>query len=207
MTRKQSGRALLLSAISLVMLGACATIESSVDIAGDAHFGDLSTYAWDPEGRLNFSSTTHPDIVHPVNQQRVRKAIERELDRKGYRLVSNEDADLTVSFTLATREHVQVQQYYDGYARYGFYRQLPGFTRRAYSYPSVANVNTFTEGSLVVDVYDNRAGAPLWHGFAIKRISRADRKDATRLIAESVEKLLAEFPDRATRDPAMISVR
>ncbi|MFB3104454.1 MAG: DUF4136 domain-containing protein [Pseudomonadales bacterium] len=185
----------MLSILAMLTISACATtLTSTVDTADHANLNGFKTYALIDDGRLFNSSTQAPEVVNPLNEQRTRTAITEELERKGYQQASLAQADFVVAFTLGARDRVRVQNYYDdlGYGYYGYHsgfsrfgRGFGGFGRNSVS------VRTFTEGTLVVDIFSNKEA--IWHGSATKRLSR---EGSTRqLIDEAVTTLLAQFPD------------
>ena len=192
----------LLATVVVLTLSACASaIQSTVDVADQADFSNFQTYAWITDESLIARSDATSELGYPLNEQRTRAAVERELARKGYRKVSGAEADFVVSFTVGSR--VRVQQYYNNYG-YSYHGYHHGFTRYGYSrfgypgyghYGSTASVYTFTEGSLVVDIFDNRSKEAIWHGSASKRLSRKDKDNATQLIDQAIASLLIEFPD------------
>ncbi len=193
----------LLATVAVLTLSACASaIQSTVDVADQADFSNFQTYAWITDQSLIARSDATSELGYPLNEQRTRAAVERELARKGYRKVSGTEADFVVSFTVGSR--VRVQQYYNDYG-YSYRGYHHGFTRYGYAgygypgyghYGSTASEYTFTEGSLVVDIFDNRSKEAIWHGSASKRLSRQDKDNATQLINQAITSLLIEFPDR-----------
>lgn len=196
----------LLVTVAALTLSACASssIQSSVDVADQADFSNFQTYAWITDQSLIARSDATSELGYPLNEQRTRAAVERELARKGYRKVSGTEADFVVSFTVGSRDRVRVQQYYNNYG-YSYHGYHHGFTRYGYAgygypgygnYGSTAGVYTFTEGSLVVDIFDNRSKEAIWHGSASKRLSRKDMDNVTQLIDQAIASLLIEFPDR-----------
>ena len=193
-----------LSLLFVLSLSACATpLKSSVDVADNAEFGELKTYAWITDQPLFTSNAASPDVVNPLNEQRIRTAVEEQLENKGYQKVTIGQADFVVAFTLGARDRVRVTQYYNdfGYRYYGYHhgfgrfgRGFGGFGRGFGGFGPSVSVRTFTEGTLVVDIFDNTEKEAIWHGSASKRLSR---DNGTReLIDEAVTVLLAEFPDR-----------
>ncbi len=199
----------LLATVVVLTLNACASaIQSSVDVADQADFSNFQTYAWITDESLIARSDATSELGYPLNEQRTRAAVERELAHKGYRKVSGEEADFVVSFTVGSRDRVVVQQYYNnyGYSYHGYHRGFTpyGYGRFGYAgygypgyghYGSTASVYTFTEGSLVVDIFDNRSKEAIWHGSASKRLSRKDKDNATQLIDQAIASLFIEFPD------------
>ncbi len=192
-----------LSLLFVFSISACATtLKSSVDVAEQAQFGELKTYAWITDQPFFASNAASPEVVNPLNEQRIRAAVEQQLQHKGYRKIAIDKADFVVAFTLGARERVRVQQIYNdfGYRYYGYYHRFSRFSRfsrfgSGYGdfAPSVS-VRTFTEGTLVVDVFENTEKQAIWHGSATKRLSGDDA--TIELIDEAVTALLAEFPDR-----------
>jgi len=173
----------LLATVVVLTLSACASaIQSTVDVAEQADFSNFQTYAWITDESLIARSDATSELGYPLNEQRTRAAVERELARKGYRKVSGEEADFVVSFTVGSRDRVRVQQYYGnyGYSYHGYHHGFTRYGNAGYGYPgyghygSTTSVQTFTEGSLVVDIFDNRSKEAIWHGSASKRLSRQD---------------------------------
>ncbi len=186
----------MLSILAVLTMSACATtLTSTVDTADHANLNGFKTYAWIDDGLLFNSSTQAPEVVNPLNEQRTRTAIEEELERKGYQQASLAQADFVVAFTLGARDRVRVQNYHNDFFGYGYYDYYPGFYRFGRGHGglgrSSASVRTFTEGTLVVDIFSDKEA--IWHGSATKRLSR---EDSTRqLIDEAVAALFAQFPD------------
>ena len=187
----------MLAIFAMLTLSACATtLTSRVDTADHANLDGFKTYAWITD-RPVFNSSIHaPEVINPLNEQRIRTAIEEKLKDKGYRKASLETADFVVAFTLGARERIHVQNYYDdfGYRYYGYY---PGFSRFGRGFGgldrSSVSVRTITEGTLVVDIFSNSDKEAIWHGSATKRLYGDD--STRQLIDEAVTALLAEFPD------------
>ncbi len=195
-----------LSLLLVLSISACAAqLKSSVDVAEHAEFGELKTYAWITDQPLFTSNAASPDVVNPLNEQRIRTAVEQQLGNKGYRRVGIDQADFVVAFTLGARDRVRVRQHYNdfGYNYYGYHHGFSRFSRfggfgrfgRGFNgFGSSVSVRTFTEGTLVVDIFENTGNEAIWHGSATKRLSRDN--GTLELIDEAVTALLAEFPDR-----------
>ncbi len=167
-----------LSLLLVLGISACATtLKSSVDVADHAMFGELKTYAWITDQPMFTSNAASPDVVNPLNEQRIRTAVEEQLQNKGYRQVSIDQADFVVAFTLGARDRVRVQQYYNdfGYGYYGYHHGFSRFNRFGRGFnafgPSVS-VRTFTEGTLAVDIFENTEKEAIWHGSVDKFQSR-----------------------------------
>ncbi len=191
----------MLSILAVLTMSACATtLTTAVDTADHADLNGFKTYAWIDDGLSFNSSTRAPDVINPLNEQRTRTAIEEELERKGYQKASLAEADFIVAFTLGARDRIRVQNYYDdlGYGYYGYHSGFSRFGRGFGGFgPSRVSVRTFTEGTLVVDIFANKEA--IWHGSATKRLSR--EVSTRQLIDEAVAALFALFPDSESINP------
>ncbi len=190
--------------LSMLALSACATaIKSTVDVADNADFAGLNTYAWMTDLPTIEQWAVENDL-NPLHEQRIRAAVEAELEHKGYGKAARDEADFVVFVRLAVTDRQQVREFYGGYG-YNYYGYYPGYRHgfghyRGYGYyPGLSRssvyVQTVTEGNLVVDIFDNRSKEAIWHGSASKRLGRTD--ETVELIDEAVTALLARFPDKA----------
>ena len=202
--------------LSMLALSACATaIKSTVDVADNADFAGLNTYAWMTDLPTIEQWAVENDL-NPLQEQRIRAAVEAELEHKGYGKAARDEADFVVFVRFAVTDRQQVREFYGGYG-YNYYGYYPGYRHgyrhgyghgfghgfghyRGYGYyPGLSRssvyVQTVTEGNLVVDIFDNRSNEAIWHGSASKRLGRTD--EAVELIDEAVTALLASFPDKA----------
>ncbi len=186
--------------LSMLALSACATaIKSTVDVADNADFAELNTFAWMTDQATSEQRALSNDL-NPLHEHRIRAAVEAELERNGYGKAARDEADFVIFVRLAVTDHLQVREFYGsyGYNYYGYYTGYRHYPSYGY-YPGLSrssvSVQTVTEGSLIVDIFDNRSKEAIWHGSASKRLGRTD--GAVELIDEDVTALLARFPDKA----------
>jgi hypothetical protein len=169
--------------VALVVSGCAGGPSIRTDFDPTANFSSYRTYELAGQG------TSH--VLNPLLSERVRVAIERNLDARSF--TRSTTPDFAVSFTLGARDRVQMtemgayQPYYPGYGRayrYGWARPY-----------STTEIRTITEGSLVIDIYDAHTKKPVWQGRATQTISpgQVDEKDIDRAVAAA----LAKFPPSA----------
>lgn len=176
----------LLAVLSALALYACAT-EPKVKVDSDpaTDFSRYRTYSW--------AYAAAPQGINPLNQERVKTAIDRVLASRGY--TQAQPGDFAIGYTLGARDKVKVTDlgpYGAFYPGYGF-----GF-RRAWAAPySNVDVRNVTEGTLAIDIYDVQTKRPVWHGLASKELS-ADGADPADIDA-AVTSLLAKFPPGAPK--------
>jgi hypothetical protein len=179
--------------MALLLGAACSSpIKTAHDFDPEANFGRYKSYAWIQEGPLIGPSTgkSTPGYISPIDDQRIREAVGRELAAKGYsRATSLEAADLIVSYSIGTEQKTRVHQtpgmshvYYPGYGYGGWYGG------------STVSIQQYTEGTLTIEFWDRRSKQAVWVGWASKRLSKSD--DSQETIRQAVSMTLEPFPPR-----------
>ncbi len=175
---------LLLTAIVILALNACSTIRSNVDTASNADFDSLRTFAWLADEPLLASNPVYPQVINPINEQRIRAAVDHELESKGYIRGGVQQADFFVSVSVGARDKLSVTDF----GHPGFHS---GFCCRR-GFGGGVNVRSYTEGTLTVDIFDAKTSQAIWHGSASRRVGRTD--NPATVINEIVMVILEEFP-------------
>jgi Domain of unknown function (DUF4136) len=182
----------LAGTLTLAILSGCASITAQTDYDRQADFSNMRSFAW---------MTDPPVIVPPdqdmpisaLNLRRIKESIELELTGKGFTQVPDRDAaDFVISATVGARDHIDLALY-------------PVPYRRAWMWHSrfygngldAVGVENYTEGTLAIDVFDQRTKEAVWHGWATKRITNADIEDASEPIRLAVDAILGDFPPQA----------
>jgi hypothetical protein len=164
---------------TLVLVGACTTLTTGSDYDRAADFSAYRSYAWLPRA--------HAHVQNPLNVRRVEEAIQAELEAKGLKLEPDRaHADLTVDFTLGSRERIDVTSYpveYRGPWGWG----MPYFG-------SEVDVHQYREGTLAIDIFDAKSHRPVWHGWAKKPLAKADLENPGPSLRAAVAAVLARFP-------------
>jgi hypothetical protein len=174
---------------SFAALAACSTpIKTAHDSDPEADFSRYHSWAWISEESLIGArpGQIQATYVSPIDERRIRSAVERELAAKGYRKVAPAEADLIVSFSIGTQEKTKIYSTPNagaGYYGYGYGGWYGGSTVRSYQY---------TEGTLAIEIFDREARRAVWVGWGSKRLSNND--DSEKVIDEAVKKILEPLP-------------
>jgi len=174
---------MFLSLVLAATLSACAsTPQVASDFDASANFASYQSYSWVRGGPQSGTNA----LLH----QRVQDAIDAELARRGYSRVDSASAQFAIDFTLGSRDRVETSDFGD----FGPYYPAYG---RAYRYGwarpySAPEIETVTDGTLIVDIYDARSKRPVWNGRATREISSSSISDSD--IATAVAAVLAKFP-------------
>jgi len=146
------------------------------DYDHSANFSKYKTFAWIKE------PVTPQD---PLMQQRIINAVNMQLMEKGLKLVQS-NADLGVAVNVATQEKQTLNTFYDGFDGWGW----------GFGGPVTATVETYTEGTIVADLFDTQTKKIIWRGTATKDVSSKPSK-VTEEIEKSIEKMFRHFPPYA----------
>jgi Domain of unknown function (DUF4136) len=115
-------------------------------------------------------------------------AITRELEARGFQ--RHENPDLLVNYHVQKQDKVQVTDTgYSGYYGYrgGYYGWGAGINTSTY-------VDTYTEGTLNIDVVEAADHKLLWEGIAVGRISERAQNNLQPTIDAVVKQVFQRFP-------------
>ena len=173
----------------------CATIETGSHRDEAATFDGYRTFSWISDNPM-IVGVGESAMISPLTQKKIVDAITGELTRKGFVYTANRDnADFVLPYTVGTRERIEATSYPTAYqGPWGWH--LYG----RYYYETEVVHRMYTEGTLGVDIFDGKTKQPVWHGWATKTISSADRQDPSPSIDKAVAGLFAAFPPTAGDD-------
>ena len=168
----------------LLALTGCSSIRATADYDRTASFGSLHTYAWRTAPQ---QGPGDPRLDNSLLDARVKHAVDRELEAKGYRKVSPEErADFLVGYHVVLQRKVDVQTVGTWYGYRGAGLRIP--ETRTYQYE---------QGTLLLDVVDPTTTNLIWRGTATAVVDPdVSTEKRERRIAEAVAKVLADFPPR-----------
>ncbi len=167
----------------LLVASAVAARDTSYD--KDHDFTEYATFAWlEPRG-----ATTVVLLGRSVNDasrlrgahRLIEEAIERELDRKGLDLREPSEADFFVRF------HTSVDQRFEIHADYRY-------RRPRFRLPATAHIDSYDEGTLVIDVIDAGSERLVWRTSVTRSI---EAMNLEKTIDKAVARALRNFPPKA----------
>ncbi len=174
--------------LGTLTLSSCVSIRANSDFYAEADFSRFRQYTW--LGDMPFLIPAGYDIaVSPLNQRRIKEAIESELAVKGFALAEDSNrADFAISVTVGARDRISIETYPFRY------RGDWGWRRFGIYYGQQVDTLMYQEGILAIDIFDQGTNQPVWHGWAEKRITNSDRVDAGVQIQTAVKAILRDFP-------------
>ncbi len=170
----------VLASVLVACLAACASTPTVyTDHSPTANFSQYDSYTWSPDLQG----------MSPLVQERVVAAIDAQLQAKGWRRAA-EGGDVTVVVRASTEAKQDVDTYYEqpmwgGWGWRNSWMYGPG-------YPTTT-VRNYTEGTLVVDMFDTASKRAIWRGTATGTVSKDPQKNATAVQAGIIE-MFEGFP-------------
>jgi hypothetical protein len=171
-------RACLLFGLFLLFPAILSAQKVETDFDHSANFSQYKTFMWIRE----------PHMSDPLMKQRVIDAVNAQLTAKGLQLVT-EGADLGVTANGATSQQHTLETFYTGFGGWGW---------RGWGGDGMATTipESYTVGTLVVDLFDCRTKQIVWRGTATDTLPEKPEKTAEKL-NKAVEKMFSKFPPRA----------
>ena len=134
------------------------------------------SYAWVTDDPVLIQlGDDQPNVRTPENEARLRAAIDRELQSRGFTSAPRDQAELLVAFTVGTTMRYRVE----GGAAGTSYGGIEPGTKQ-------------TKGTLNIYLVDRAAQHEVWHGWISKWLSKSEDPDA--VVNDAVGKIMAAFP-------------
>lgn len=184
-------KALLLLAFVAATNLALAQVKSDYDKKAD--FTKYKTYAFagwqkDSDKQLN-----------DFDKKRVLEALKSEFDARGMSLVeSGADATISIFIVLDNKTSTTAYTNYTGGMGYGMGRGWGmGYGGMGMgSATTTYSEDDYTEGTLVVDMYDEASKSLVWQGVITKTVKEKPKK-REKSIPKNIAKLMKEYPIEA----------
>ncbi|MGG5291629.1 DUF4136 domain-containing protein [Pseudomonas shirazensis] len=173
-----------------LLLGACSSNNVQQDFDASRDFAGYRTWAWQ-EPALQYRPDD-PRIKSDLTEQRIRQAVEQQLDQRGLRLAQgNARADLKLRAYLIVEQRQQqiTTNYGGGWGGYwGGYWGGP-------MYNETRNVD-YKVATIQVDMFDGRDGKLVWRGSAEQIMNRypPSPEERNQAIQKTVDQVLSQYP-------------
>jgi hypothetical protein len=169
----------LLALLALGFAVGCATMKVNTDYAREADFSKYKTFAYtDMENNI--------EDTNPLGHRRIVEGIRREMLGKGLQETGS-NPDLYVTYYGEDKEQVSLDTTSFGYG-YG-----PGWYWGGGMGTTTTQVRTYTQGTLIVDIWDAKAKQLVWRGVASDTISDNPEKNIAKL-NKALAKMFERYP-------------
>lgn len=171
---------LVLLVSTLLFLIGC-DLKTTVDYDREADFSAVKTYSW--------AGRQHPEVTD-LTHKRILASVDQQLAFKGLKKVES-DPDVYVTYHGDDNERTVVDTTHHGY---GYGAGWYGWGYGGMS-TSTSQVRTYTEGTLIVDIYDAGKKELIWRGTVTGTVSENPQKNEKN-INKGVAKVFKKFPPR-----------
>ena len=169
-TLARAAAALLVALVA----GTAAAVTVSTNFLPETDFSKLKTYYWVKVEGQN---------VDPITDEQVKRAVDAQLQVKGWRKLDSSEADAYVAYQVAVTQRQELNYYSTG----GYGWRWGGSTS--------AYTRTINTGTLTLDVYDRASKSLVWRGSASDTLrSKSTPEKRQKRLDKAMAKLLKEFP-------------
>ena len=158
-------------------------LKTTVDYDRDADFSAVKTYAWAEQEQTE---------INDLNQKRIVSAVESQLALKGLQPADSKP-DIYVAYFTDDDEQVVVDTTHMGYGYGAGMYWDPYWGGGMGMGSSTSTVRKYTEGTLVVDLYDAEKKELVWRGVVTATVNEDPRK-LEKQINKGVAKLFKKYP-------------
>ena len=180
----------ILRALTASLLVACASSPNTFSNADpSADFSQYKTFGYFPA-----LSTDNPGYQSLVSNF-LKVAVAQELVVRGLDH-DEENPDLRVNFYINTQDKIKTRSVPTAGGYYGyrdpFYDPWGGYGAMGGGYET--RVDQFTEGTLTIDVVDNKTNKLVWEGSVVGRLTEKDVRNMEQTVDEAVAAAMSGFP-------------
>jgi len=162
-----------------IVAASCSPIKVTTDFDRNAEFASYKTYAFTPEAEKI--------PIDDLNRSRLLTAISNELTAKGFS--KSDNPDVLINIYVKTQESATATGTTDYYGARYRYRWGGGFSTTS------IDINTYTEGTLFIDMIDGSKGQMVWQGRGTATINPdASPQKREENINSAVKQIFTKYP-------------
>lgn len=175
---------LLFSLLTWLAVSGCSSLRVSRDYDAARDFSPLKTYAWQHDVQ---PQSGDPRIDNSLLDERVRRAVDDTLAKKGFRQVERGEADFLVAYFRNYRSRISGSSWSAGagrssYSRYG-----------GVGYGS--DISEYDQSVLTIDIIDPVNDRTIWRGVGTRTVYEGSSPNKlTRIVNDSVARIMKKFP-------------
>ncbi|GIU42495.1 DUF4136 domain-containing protein [Shewanella algidipiscicola] len=171
-------------------LSACSTMKSSSDYDPKVNFNQIKSYAW--IDKKSDDTTYHLD---GLMDQRVRNAVESQLQLKGITKTSAEQADVLVNYFTKVDKKIDVDTFNTNFGYNPYYG--PGWAWGGNMHTQTT-VREYEVGTLVVDLVDRASGQLIWRGSVADTVrDKSTPEERIEVVNQAIAEVMTHYPPQA----------
>lgn len=183
----------LFAAAAVLMLAACASaVQVRTALSPAASLSGLRTFRVEPTPQpriASVQSTNDPMLVNSITNRALRTDLEQGFAKLGY-AVADSTPDFCVAYYASTKQQLDITSWDYGYPlRPRWWRGWGPRIGRM----DTPMVTQYTQGTVIVDVFDPKTKELLWRGQGVAAVSD-NQQQYEQELQTTVTAILAKFP-------------
>jgi Domain of unknown function (DUF4136) len=174
-------KVIVLIGLALFLANASFARQVKTDYDRAANFSQFKTYSWEKV-----------QTADPLWVDRIKAAVDGALAAKGWTQVES-GGDISIIAMEVNRDHQTLNTFYDDFGGGWRWRGFGGFGE------STTTSETYTVGTLVVDLFDAKTKNLVWRGVSSGMLSDKSDKNIKNL-NRGVQKMFQHFPPDALKN-------
>lgn len=179
---------LFIALLAGVLLSSCSSISvvSDLDKTVDfTQFKDFEYYGW---------AENSDQILNRFDKERIEEAFGKEFNSRNLTIVEKGQGDIIVSLYIVTQQKTQTTATTSSMGGYGgYYGYGPGYGWGGGHSTTTFNDYDYTEGTLIVSVYDAEKKQLIWESVGKGTINENPQKREAN-IGKAVAQIMKEYP-------------
>jgi hypothetical protein len=164
------------------------SIQATSTFDRGTNFQAYRTFGWlEPEA---VGTSANPTAFEPLLDRRVKDAVGSELVKKGLMPDAN-DPDLLIAYDVAVAQDPNTANTTATASGYGYWYGYR-YTYNTSDFPGYQPINTYSVGTMVIDLIDPSSNELVWRGSAEGEIDAAQTEE--KKIRGSIARILAQYP-------------
>ncbi len=186
--------------LTVLALAACSTVPSvRYDYDAKASISNYHSFVW--EQAETDATVSGAAFNNPINEQRLRDAVQNELASRGIQLAAQgTTADSYVTIAIGTRQAVGRDDRSRIRFGFGFGTWRPGFGSSVFITDD--DWYNYREGRITLDLYDAATRKAIWHATVEQDLTYLTKENAEKRINAIVTAMFAKFPAAGAAQPA-----
>jgi hypothetical protein len=178
-------------AVAILSTSCVSNFKASADYDKQTDFSLYKTYSvlpWNPQVSTSIQESPKAKLY---------QALRNEMDKRGYTYVEK-DGDLTVGLSVLIEEKIEYRadgtvNYNVGYGYYGY-----GGYGVGYSTPTTIREYDYNEGTIIVDMFDEKQKQMIWQGYGQDRLDDVPHKNEQK-IDTYMRNIFYKFPGKVAK--------
>ncbi|MDD5218333.1 MAG: DUF4136 domain-containing protein [Candidatus Omnitrophica bacterium] len=185
---------MFLTLFGIAALSGCALMEVSSDWDSTEDFSKFKTYAWASDKQ---AITGNPQLDNDLLDKRIRSAVDRDLQAKGFQKTPDPNPDFLVSYKASVEGKLDVTNV-PGEVYESPWSMPDGTVGLGWdTWGAASFVTQYDEGTVLLDVADAKTKKLVWRGSVSAVVGQnLTPEEKQQRIDEAIQKVLVKFPPK-----------